>query len=149
MPRIDFYVVPEDSAEDALPVACRLCEKAAISGRKVHVHVPDAAMAATFDKLLWTFRQGGFVAHERAGGSTDADMAAVLIGDAAPPPPQREILLNLGEQVPDFFDRFERVLEIVAGDAAARASSRARFKAYRDKGLSPETIKLASETRPA
>ena len=36
----------------------------------------------------------------------------------------------------------ERVLEIVAGDAATRGGSRSRFKFYRDKGLSPETHKL-------
>ena len=141
MTRVDFYVVPEDSPEDALPTACKLCEKAVASGKRVHVHVPDSAQAEALDKLLWTYKQGGFLAHQRAG-TDGSELAAVVIGDAPPKPPQREVLLNLAAAVPPFFQSFERVLEIVAGDTAARNKSRARFKAYRDQGAAPETIRL-------
>jgi DNA polymerase-3 subunit chi len=144
MTRVDFYVVPEDAQEDSLPTACRLCEKAVGAGKRVHVHVPDAAQAEAFDKLLWTYKQGGFIGHERAGASADQSLASVLIGDKDPPAPQRDVLLNLGGKVPAFFKNFERVLEIVAGDTAARARSRERFKFYRDQGCAPETIKLTA-----
>ena len=68
--------------------------------------------------------------------------AAVLIGPGEPLPSHRDVLVNLGAEVPAFFDRFERVLEIVAGDAATRGAARGRFKFYRDQGLAPETHKL-------
>ena len=141
MTRVDFYVLPEDSQDDALAMACRLCEKAVGAGKKVHVHAPDGDTASEIDRLLWIFRQGSFVGHQRLGGA-DADLAAVLIGAEEPPASHRDVLLNLGAAVPPFYDRFERVLEIVAGDAAARAASRARFKTYRDRGLAPESHKL-------
>jgi len=143
MTRVDFYVLPDAADEGPLPTACRLCEKAASSGKRVHVHAPDDATAREFDRLLWIYRQGGFVAHERIGSSTDPQPAAVLIGCGEPPlPSHQDVLVNLGADVPEFFDRFQRVLEIVHGDAAARVASRARFKFYRDRGLAPESHKL-------
>jgi DNA polymerase-3 subunit chi len=142
MTRVDFYVLPEASDEGPLPTACRLCEKAVGSGKRVHVHAPDTEVAAEFDRLLWVYKQGGFIAHERIGGSEDPAPASVLIGTGEPLPSHRDVLVNLAAGVPAFFDRFERVLEIVAGDTATRGKSRERFKFYRDKGLAPETHKL-------
>jgi len=142
MTRVDFYVLPDASAEGPLPTACRLCEKAITAGKRVHVHAPDEDVAREIDRLLWVYKQGSFIAHERVGVSPDAGPAAVLIGGGEPLPSHRDVLVNLGTEVPAFFDRFERVLEIVHGDAAARGTSRARFKFYRDRGLSPETHKL-------
>ena len=92
--------------------------------------------------MLWIYKQGGFVGHERIGASADPAPAAVLIGPGEPLPSHRDVLVNLGAEVPAFFDRFERVLEIVAGDAATRAASRGRFKFYRDHGITPESHKL-------
>ena len=144
MTRVDFYVLPEDSPEGPLPTACRLCEKAVAAGKRVHVHPAGEDLAREFDRLLWVYKQGGFIGHERLGVSAEPGLAAVLIGPGQPLPSHRDVLLNLDERVPDFVGDFERVLEIVHGDAATRALSRARFKAYRDRGLSPETHKLAS-----
>lgn len=149
MTRVDFYVLPEDADENPLATACRLCEKAVATGKHVHVHAPDESIAQEFDRLLWVYKQGGFIGHERLppSGLGDVSLAAVLIGGAEPLPSHRDVMVNLGERVPEFFDRFERVLEIVHGDAAARGRSRERFKFYRDRGLSPETHKL-SEAQP-
>jgi DNA polymerase-3 subunit chi len=142
MTRVDFYVLPDAAGDGPLPTACRLCEKAAAAGKRVHVHAPDEDVAREFDRLLWVYKQGGFVAHERVGASPDPAPAAVLIGTGEPLPSHQDVLLNLADEVPAFFDRFERVLEIVAGDAATRGKSRQRFKFYRDAGLAPETHRL-------
>lgn len=140
--RVDFYVLPEASADGPLATACRLCEKAVGAGKRVHIHAPDADVAQEIDRLLWVYKQGGFIGHERLGASPDPDPATVLIGAEEPPASHRDVLVNLARSVPEFFDRFERVLEIVAGDAATRAQSRERFKFYRDRGLAPETHKI-------
>jgi DNA polymerase-3 subunit chi len=140
--RVDFYVLPDDSTDGPLATACRLCEKAVGSGKRVHIHAPDATVAQEIDRLLWVYKQGGFIGHERVGASNDPAPAAVLIGTGEPLPSHRDVLVNLDAAVPPFFDRFERVLEIVAGDAATRGRSRERFKFYRDRGLTPETHKL-------
>lgn len=136
MTRIDFYILPETAgpADSAVMTACRLCDKAAAAGKRVYVHA-GAAAAEDFDGALWSFRQGGFIAHERyEGRALEEPLPAVLIGAGEPPDSHHDILINLGAEVPDYFSRFERVLEIVAGDTAQRAASRARYKFYRDRG---------------
>ncbi len=146
MTRIDFYILPE--AADGAPAStvmtvCKLCDKAVGSGARVYLRAPQAAMVDDIDSALWTFRQGGFIAHERdSGAPLDDPQPAVLIGDGDPPATHHGVLLNLGDDVPLYFSRFERVLEIVPGSAANRASSRLRFKFYRDRGYELNTINL-------
>ena len=148
MTRVDFYVLPDPSEDGPLPIACRLCEKAVAAGKRVHIHAPDPDVAGEIDRLLWVYKQGGFIGHERLGASRDPDLAAVLIGGDEPLASHRDVLVNLGAEVPAFFDRFERVLEVVAGNGTQRARSRERFKFYRDRGLAPETHKLGTDGQP-
>ena len=145
MTRVDFYVLPDDREEadqTRLRVACRLCEKAVAAGSRVHVHAPEAEVADEFDRLLWIYKQGGFIAHERMTGTPASPLPAVLIGAGAPPESHRDVLINLGAAAPAFFDQFQRVLEVVGAGPAERNRSRARFKFYRDHSCTPETHKL-------
>ncbi|GAC1634476.1 MAG: DNA polymerase III subunit chi [Nevskia sp.] len=145
MTRIDFYILPEDAAPPAGPVltACKLCDKATAGGAQVYVFSPDTATAGGLDSALWSFRQGSFIGHERLGGEApEQPLPPVLIGDAEPPASYEDILINLGLDVPPFFSRFARVLEIVDSDAASRAKSRERYKFYRDRGYELATHNL-------
>lgn len=134
--RIDFYVLSDQFAASTNHVltACKLCDKATASGKRVFAYVPDAATADALDAALWTFRQGAFIAHERQGEPLEEPLPAVLIGSSEPPPSYDGVMINLGLDIPEFFSRFERVLEIVDADPAARAESRTRYKFYRDRG---------------
>lgn len=140
MTRVDFYLLPEDG--NAVAVACRLCEKAVAGGAQVYVRA-DAAMADEVDGALWSFRQGGFVSHERfSGAPVEAPAPAVLIGVLAPPESYRTVMLNLGHDVPTWFSSCERVLEIVACDAASKTLSRERYRFYKDRGYELKTHDL-------
>ncbi len=133
MTRIDFYVLPGESADDAVITACKLCDKAVGAGQRVYVHAPSAEQEA-LDKLLWTSRQGSFISHERFVGAPISDpLPYVLLGNVEPPPSHSQVMINLGVDVPPYFSRFERVLEVVPG-GEARERSRARYKFYKDRG---------------
>lgn len=136
MTRVDFYILPEGGKppEGAVMTACKLCDKAAAGGQRVYVYAPDEAVSNAVDSLLWSFRQGSFIAHERLGAPLQEPLPYVLIGDGEPPESHHGVMINLGLDVPPFFSSFERVLEIVDGDAAQRAKSRERYKFYRDRG---------------
>ncbi|SEP77933.1 DNA polymerase III, chi subunit [Solimonas aquatica] len=137
MTRIDFYILPEGANGAAGPVmtACKLCDKAVSAGHRVYVHLPDATLAEELDGALWSFRQGGFVAHERYEGKPlEEPLPMVLIGTQEPPDSHHGVMLNMSLEVPDFFSRFERVLEIVPGDNHSRGKSRERYRYYRDRG---------------
>ncbi len=141
MTRVDFYVLDAE-VTNAVPTVCKLCDKAATLGQRIYVRAAPDQQAA-LDGALWSTRQGSFIAHEAwAGQAIDAPQPAVLMGDIEPPDTHLDVLINLGEDVPAWFGRFERVLEIVSGDEAQRAASRARFKVYRDKGFPLKTHEL-------
>jgi DNA polymerase-3 subunit chi len=136
MTRVDFYILPDGAKppEGAVMTACKLCDKATASGQRVYVYAPDAEVAGGVDGALWSFRQGSFISHERLGAPLAEPLPMVLIGVAEPPESYQGVMINLGLEVPAFFSRFERVLEIVDGDATARAKSRDRYKFYRERG---------------
>lgn len=148
MTRIDFYILPEraGAADSAMIAACKLCEKAVAAGMRIYAHVDSRAVADDFDGALWSFRQGGFIAHEHyQGAEIEAPLPPVLIGGVEPPDSHHDVLVNLGTQVPDFFSRFTRVLEIVAGDETQRSASRARYKFYRDRGYELNTFEQGAD----
>lgn len=145
MTRIDFYILPEGGS-DPVVTAARLCDKAVSAGHSLYVTTPDAARMDALDDLLWTQRQGSFIAHERFVRTPPVEpLPKVLLGEAEPPEGWQDILLNLGREVPPFFSRFERVLEIVPGDAESRAKCRERFKFYRDRGYELKTFEQTAE----
>ena len=59
MTRIDFYILPEGAKppEGAVMTACKLCDKATLSGQRVYVYAPAAEHADAVDSALWSFFQ--------------------------------------------------------------------------------------------
>ena len=48
--------------------------------------------------------------------------------------PHDQVLLNLRDEWPQFFSRFQRLVEIVSLDEEDRRLARERYKFYRDRG---------------
>jgi len=138
MTRVDFYILEDESPATRQVYACRVAEKAYQQGRRVYLHVPDGRAAEQMDALLWTFRPGSFVPHARIEQDAD-EQTPVHIGSAAEPGHHHDVLINLGDDVPLFFSRFERVAEVVAGDAQQKARARDRFRFYRERGYELKT----------
>jgi len=139
--RIDFYVLPETGTGARLNFACRLTEKAYKLDNKTHAHVSGAAQARQLDELMWTFRQGSFIPHEIAGPTPRAD-TPVTIGHDGTAALTGDLLINLADVIPPFFDRFARVAEIVDSNDECRQQGRERYRFYLENGFEPETHKL-------
>lgn len=145
MTRVDFYLLSA-AAGNTVAAVCRLCEKAVTAGNRLYLHTPDGGLADEVDGALWSFKQGGFIAHERHTGAAIEDpQPPVLIGAIEPPATHRGVMINLGDEVPDWFSSFERVLEVVPEDAALRAKSRERFRYYRERGYELKTYEQTAE----
>ena len=101
------------------------------------------AETVEIDELMWTFSERSFVPHGVWPADTDfADATPVLITSGALPDSHRDVLVNLGTDVPADFATFSRVCEVVAGDEEARRRARLRWRGYKDAGLAPETHNL-------
>ena len=145
MTRVDFYVSPESAANARQQVACRLAAKAFGAGARVHIHVHDRAAAEELDRMLWVFRDGAFVPHAIVGDAlldSPPGPSPVVLGDGAAPADDCTLLINLTDEVPEFFSRIDRVAEIVDARPEQRDSGRARFRFYRDRGYAVHTHKL-------
>lgn len=135
MPQIDFYIV-KDAAPDAwLRYACRLIEKAYTLGLRIHIHTADEATSARMDELLWVFRDRSFIPHQRS--CAENELCAVTLNHDQLPE-HREVLVNLTQEVPDFYNQFERIVEIVGNDNTMVQEGRKRFRFYKDNGADPQ-----------
>jgi len=141
---VDFYVLAQASAAARLKVACRIAEKAYLGRQSVLVWHTDRGELETVDRLLWTFADTSFVPHEWLGDAGPARAEAPVLLGTTPPADPVDVLINLdiSAEPPSFLSQVARVAEIVDGEPSRRDAGRARFKAYRQMGASPETHNL-------
>lgn len=133
MTDIDFYILAGEAPHARELMACRLAEKVYKLGRTVHIHTNSTSEAQALDQLLWTFRAGSFVPHSLADNNHESDATApVVIGHTAETGTNADVLINLGDTVPLFFSRFNRVSEIITDQG--KEAGRERFRFYRDRG---------------
>ena len=122
---------------DRLPYVCRLLRKVQQSGAQIGVCGPQALLDR-LDAALWRFEPTEFVPHLlfKTGGLPGGALGAspVLLTEAPADLPHRALLLNLGQTVPEGFDSFQRVLEVVSTEAEQAELGRQRFKRYKDSG---------------
>ena len=147
MTQVDFYVLPSDSSESRLLLACRIADKAVQQSRQVLINTDSASETARLDELLWTFSQGSFIPHrvvdDKTAGAAPAE--PVLIGcGVAPAGEDWHVLINLAAGVPDFFSRYRRVAELVDGNETRREQGRERFRFYRDRGYELNTHQVSA-----
>ena len=104
------------------------------------MHCPDHQVATRFDELLWTFRDTSFLPHAVLPCEHEVPVG---IGTAAAPGPGYDLLINLTHSVPEFFSRFERVVETTGCNDEQRQSARERYRYYQQRGYALETHKIS------
>ena len=120
-------------APDRLAAAAEWLRQAWEERRPVYVFAPEAAQAERLDRLLWTQPAIGFIPH-CAGDSPLAGETPIVIAGNPEAAGQFGCLLNLADEVPPAFSRFEELVEIVSGEDSVRLPARERFKFYRERG---------------
>jgi DNA polymerase-3 subunit chi len=137
--RVDFHVLAGAEPRERLKYACRVVEKAYLADQRVLVWLDTPADLAAFDELLWNFGDRSFVPHEILATEPDWEEAPVWLGGARPVQSDCDVLLNLAAAVPPAAERAQRVIEIIDADEERRRLGRARFRAYRERGVEPAT----------
>lgn len=137
MTGIAFHV----NLADRLGYACRLLRKVSASGSRVVVTGPASELRA-LDAALWTFSAPDFLPHGLVGMLPPQVLARtpIVLAASAAQAAHREVLVNLGESVPEGFEGFERLIELVSGDESQLRPARARWKHYADRGHSVTKI---------
>jgi DNA polymerase-3 subunit chi len=130
---------------DKLAYACRLLRKATAAGSKVVV-TGEPELLRSLDTELWTFSPLEFIPHCQLGAAEPPVLAAspVVLAQVPRGTPHQEVLVNLGGPVPEGFERFERLIELVSVDEPDRLAARGRWKHYADRGYAIQRHEVAA-----
>lgn len=134
--RADFYLIDKPRfREQPLLLVCELAKRCHATGKPTLVLCESLQQAEALDDLLWAFEEDSFIEHQIAGLEEDEDDVPVLIAPPGVDVPLRPYVINLrADVVPE---GFERVLEVVPADPAAREPLRKRWRAYVAYGIEP------------
>ena len=129
MTRVDFHF----NVADKIDYGCRLIRKIRKAGQQAVVFCDDEARLRQFDVALWSFAPLEFIPH-LMGSDPLAARTPVLLTSSVAELPHHDVLVNLGATLPQFFARFERLVELVGAEAEDRAQARQRYRYYKDRG---------------
>lgn len=129
MTQIDCY----HDQPDRLTQAVRLATLAWQRRKLITFFIPDPARAEAFDKALWSSDPLSFIPHCHSN-SAEADRTLIIITDNLDAVSQDELLVNLGDDVPPGFARYQRLFEIVSRHDTDKATARERMAFYKDRG---------------
>lgn len=133
MTLVRFYILNDGTPGSRERFACRLAERGMREGMRTFINVNERPDCRRIDELLWTYNDQSFVPHAILGDDPDHD-CAVGIGCGQEPGQDYQVLINLADDVPHFFSRFEKTLEIIDGQDAVKQAGRERYRFYQDRG---------------
>ena len=118
-----------------LAYTCRLLRKGLASGAKfVVTGTSDVLESLNVD--LWEISPTDFLPHCVKPASTSVDeKSPVILVQSLQSVPHHEVLINLDTHIPDGFERFQRVIEIVSKDDDDKFDARLRWKQYASSGF--------------
>jgi DNA polymerase-3 subunit chi len=138
MTRISFF----HGANDRLHAAAQWVAEAHRKNTPVLIYAPQEEHAEMLDRLLWTQTALGFIPHCRAHAALAAEtpvlIATQLDGGSTIPSSER-VLLNLSDYIPEGFNRFPHIVEIISLSDEVRLPGRDRFRFYKTQGCSIES----------
>lgn len=126
---------------DKMNYVCRILRKASQAKARVVVTGPPKELQ-TLDEALWTFSPHSFVAHcWSTDHITKTQLSCVVLQpfeagatQATAPLPHHEILLNFAPFMPESYETFERVIEVVGLGEEDKTHARERWKTYSQRG---------------
>lgn len=142
MTNVSFYKLAGNQ-QVALALACQLIQKSLQAQQQVLCLVPDQATAQQLDEQLWSFQDTAFVPH-----AIGIDNAPVAISVDPEPGDHHQILINLQAQIPTWFSRFDRVMEIIYAEPSYEQAKRDNFKFYQQRGYALSFHDLSETFNP-
>jgi DNA polymerase-3 subunit chi len=132
MTKIDFYVGKTNSLQARLLLACKVVLKAHQQQLHTYIHTDAPSTSQKLDELLWTFNELAFIPHTFA--PAQEPYSRIVIGHDHEPMENCGLLINLSNDIPSFFSRFERLAEMLDQEEPVLLAGRKRYQFYRDRG---------------
>jgi len=137
--QVNFYSLGDTTQQLYWQFCCRLLQKVYQQKHDVYVHCAEQHSAQQLNIQLWTFNDISFIPHSFADVPITLS-PMIYIGYSNQIPQTTDILLNLSPTVPDFFQHFSRVLEVVT--PTTRDAGRQRYRQYQQQHCQLQTHQL-------
>jgi DNA polymerase III subunit chi len=136
---VEFHVL--ESAHDSvwLQYVCELTEALHHPAHRLVIHADEPALLTAVDEKLWTYKDDGFLAHERTTQPTSPAPNGVVMLSSTPI--ATDTLIHLGFDPLADLTTAKRIIDVIDADPKRREAGRNRFAHYRKLGISPQTIK--------
>lgn len=130
MTQIDFHILPSPDLSELFRYVARLVQKARGKDHRILIAVGDASLQQQVSDALWGAIPESFLPNSELSESDDAIQltSSDECGD------HHDVLINLRQDIPGFFSRFERVIEVVSQQPDWLTASRDRYRYYQDHG---------------
>jgi DNA polymerase-3 subunit chi len=128
-----------DQNADHLELACVQAANLYRQKKRVFIYVDDQKSAHQIDELLWAFDAQSFVPHNLPGEGLQSGSPVEISWQA--PTNNRNILINLSSNVPDFARQFSQIIDFVPEQDELKQQARLRYRGYQQLGFSVETCK--------
>jgi len=149
MTTVDFYVLSDDTSAARDHFACRLAEKAWLMGRHVIIAVNDKNHAESMSQYLWSFKPESFTPHclidqpqNNVSIVLDWRLQGQDMDTKSGENTGHDVLINLQDDIPAVFSRFQRLSEIVVQQAELLTITRSHYQFYRDRGYPLKSHKI-------
>ncbi len=143
--QIDFYILAEHSQRDINRMVCQLCEKAIAQTMQTIIYTKSMVQAQQLDDLLWNFKIDSFLAHSNEFDLHTHDDHKIDKAYSYPIiiysnmtdntiPKSYPFLINLSHEIPEYFQDFTRMAELVSVNLEEKQAARKRYRIYLNAG---------------
>ncbi|MCP8898753.1 DNA polymerase III subunit chi [Gilvimarinus xylanilyticus] len=132
MTRIDFYVLQTASESERWQFARRLIEKALGQGHQLLVCADSEQQRLSLGDALLTQQPEAYTPFRDIDEQDHGQPVVLTSGDDCAA--QHDILINLGQTLPPYFSRFQRMIEIVIQDEQILQQTRSHWSHLKDRG---------------
>ena len=133
-----FYVIEKNSRQDGLSaeeaLACDLAANAWRLGKKVLIACETEQQALGLDEALWQRDAEQFVPHNLSGEVTNYATPIEISWVGKRNAQRRDLLINLQQNVPEFVQSFNQIIDFVPADETRKAQAREHYKQLRQLG---------------
>lgn len=151
-----FYLLKDDGTDETIKESCSAIYHACLQAshfyrqnQRVYIYAKNQQHAEQIDEMLWAFDSDSFVPHNLVGEGPKQG-AMVEIGYQAPQG-RRPVLINLNNDMPNFANQFQFIVDFVPSDETLKQQARERFKTCRQWGFQVDNqavIEPESQLKP-
>lgn len=145
MKKATFYLLQQQKINEfdaTIMATCDLASRAWRSGKRVLISCETEEQALEVDEALWEKEPDQFVPHNLSGEVTTNAPPVEISWKGKRNSQRRDLLINLQQQIPDFINSFNQIIDFVSVNEQDKEKARERYKQLRQMGWQLATEKV-------